>query len=581
MIRIDSITKELQLVATGTCAVCVSGSFATSSAYTGFDHESACTPGTNTICASPVAGTVKDIDHVSVRNTDGANTISIQKYNSAGAITTPIIQSILQLNETLEYTHAAGWGVRDANGILKAGFLGPQGVTGATGSTGSAGAAGNTGTTGNTGAGVTGQTGATSNTGPTGPTGQTGNTGAGAQGNTGNTGIAGNTGNTGTTGATGAGSSLAIGAAITSGTAYSLLYVDSGGNLGQVAGFTFGGAAAGTGLAIPAGTATTAVSPLAITQTWNNAAIAFPGFTLTITDTASAAASLAFQILGGAAGTTNLVSVSSGAATASPALIIGSSNGANQGWRLGHGDGSGRSGLWTTAVTPSSDNYTLSVITHLYINAIASTSYVGIGAANAQIIGIGGTSVAGGQIRFAYTTPVGWSSNNDPISGTTDTAFTRISAGLIGIGTGAAGSFAGSLQMTTNIFSSANAATWTHGQASELLTLSTSGTTTDTSANLLPANSIIESVVARVTTTITTATDWKLGDPTTAGRFSAVNSTMTAGATSIGLLHVDQTGAAGPIQAAAAKIRVTTTGTPGAGVVRITVFYRTLVAPTS
>lgn len=128
---------------------------------------------------------------------------------------------------------------------------------------------------------------------------------------------------------------------------------------------------------------------------------------------------------------------------------------------------------------------------------------------------------------------------------------------------------------------SANGAQWIKGQASELLTLSTIGTTTDTTANLLPANSIIEAVVARVTTTITVATDWKLGDPTTAGRFSAADSTMTAGEVVVGTVQADQTSAAGPRQVAAAKVRVTTTGTPGAGVIRITVFYRQFVGPTS
>lgn len=127
----------------------------------------------------------------------------------------------------------------------------------------------------------------------------------------------------------------------------------------------------------------------------------------------------------------------------------------------------------------------------------------------------------------------------------------------------------------------ANGAQWVRGSASELLTLSTLGTTTDTTANLLPANSIIEAVVARVTTTITVATDWKLGDPTTAGRFSAADSTMTANEVVVGTVQADQTGAAGPRQVAAAKVRVTTTGTPGAGVIRLTVFYRQFVGPTS
>lgn len=128
---------------------------------------------------------------------------------------------------------------------------------------------------------------------------------------------------------------------------------------------------------------------------------------------------------------------------------------------------------------------------------------------------------------------------------------------------------------------SSNGAIWRHGQLSELLTLSTGGATTDTVGNLLPADAIIEAVVARVTTTITTATDWKLGDATTAGRFSAANAVMTAGTTQVGTVHADQTGAAGPRQTAAAKVRVTTTGTPGAGAIRITVYYRQLVAPTS
>ena len=127
-------------------------------------------------------------------------------------------------------------------------------------------------------------------------------------------------------------------------------------------------------------------------------------------------------------------------------------------------------------------------------------------------------------------------------------------------------------------------AQWEKGYSTELLTLSTSGSTTDTAANLLPAGAIIEAVVARVTTTITTATDWKLGDGTTADRFSAAESTLTAGTTKIGLNHHKggvSTDAAGPTQASAAAVRVTTTGTPGAGAIRITVFWRKFVAPTS
>ena len=119
---------------------------------------------------------------------------------------------------------------------------------------------------------------------------------------------------------------------------------------------------------------------------------------------------------------------------------------------------------------------------------------------------------------------------------------------------------------------------------SESITLSTAGATTDSTADLLPANAIIKSVVARITTTITTATDWALGDATTAARFAAANSTLTAGTTAVGVAHRQgsvATDAAGPVQIAAAKLRITTTGTPGAGVIRVTVFYEELTPPTS
>jgi hypothetical protein len=116
---------------------------------------------------------------------------------------------------------------------------------------------------------------------------------------------------------------------------------------------------------------------------------------------------------------------------------------------------------------------------------------------------------------------------------------------------------------------------------SELLTLSLVSLTTDTVANLLPVDAIIDAIVARVTTTITGATSWQLGDPTTAGRFTAAQTGLAAGTTAVGTVQVDQTGAAGPRQTAAAKVRVTTVGQATAGVIRLTAFWRQFVAPTS
>ncbi len=57
-------------------------------------------------------------------------------------------------------------------------------------------------------------------------------------------------------------------------------------------GLTFGGAAAGTGLAIAAGTATTAVNAQTITQTWNEGSTKFTGKLNSFTSTASASTSL-------------------------------------------------------------------------------------------------------------------------------------------------------------------------------------------------------------------------------------------------------------------------------------------------
>lgn len=115
----------------------------------------------------------------------------------------------------------------------------------------------------------------------------------------------------------------------------------------------------------------------------------------------------------------------------------------------------------------------------------------------------------------------------------------------------------------------------TIGSQTEYLTLSTIGATTDTTANLLPANSIIKAIDVQIVTGISTATAFSVGDATTAARFLATGCGLTAGTKCIGLASVDQTGAAGPKQLADAKVRVTTTGTASGGTMNITTFYET------
>ncbi len=138
--------------------------------------------------------------------------------------------------------------------------------------------------------------------------------------------------------------------------------------------------------------------------------------------------------------------------------------------------------------------------------------------------------------------------------------------------------------VTTETVQGPNGAAAVTGVTSELITLSTSGVTSTSVANLLPANSFVKAVTCRVTTTIATATAWKVGDGTTTGRFLATGSALTVNTTAVGLVHRSPTittDAAGPIQIAAAPLVITTTGTPSAGAVRCSVLWETYSAPTS
>lgn len=112
-------------------------------------------------------------------------------------------------------------------------------------------------------------------------------------------------------------------------------------------------------------------------------------------------------------------------------------------------------------------------------------------------------------------------------------------------------------------------------------TLNVGGTTTDTGLTCLPAIAIIDAVVYRITTTITTAANFTIGDATTAARFCAAQAVLTAGTTGTCFMQADQTGAPGPRQVAAAAVRVTTNANPGAGAIRLIVYYHTWTPPTS
>lgn len=137
-----------------------------------------------------------------------------------------------------------------------------------------------------------------------------------------------------------------------------------------------------------------------------------------------------------------------------------------------------------------------------------------------------------------------------------------------------------------NFNAAGNGSSWTYFMNTTNVTLSTGGTTTDTATNVLPANSIIDMVQGVVSTTITgSCTGWELGDATTAARFRANDTTLTAGEGGNGAVALT-TGVAsattGIYQASAAKVRITCAGgNPSAGAVRVIVYGRTFTPPTS
>lgn len=116
----------------------------------------------------------------------------------------------------------------------------------------------------------------------------------------------------------------------------------------------------------------------------------------------------------------------------------------------------------------------------------------------------------------------------------------------------------------------------------ELITLSTAGATTASSGNIVPASSIIDAIACRVTTTITTATDWVVkvtggNNFNLIGAVAGASTSLTAGntVTWVPNAHADQ------YNTSATTITITTTGTPGAGAIRCAVHSRTFTPPTS
>jgi len=189
------------------------------------------------------------------------------------------------------------------------------------------------------------------------------------------------------------------------------VYINHGG--GTKAQFN---ATAGRGPDIYAGTAASAVSALTLTQTWNYNTAAIQGVDWTFTDTSSHANTNAFRIRGGAAGTTSLLEVSKAGITLSP------------NFRTSAGSVS------VSSIGPSAETN--------------SGFWFEAGSTIGSIAGNNIHFTSASLFRLKSSLILGWASG-DPYTTNADTGFSRISAGVIGVGTGAAGSVAGQLNLTT------------------------------------------------------------------------------------------------------------------------------------
>jgi hypothetical protein len=129
----------------------------------------------------------------------------------------------------------------------------------------------------------------------------------------------------------------------------------------------------------------------------------------------------------------------------------------------------------------------------------------------------------------------------------------------------------------------ANGAVCKRGYNTELITIAAAASS-DSSANLLPTNSIIEGVVYYVSVQPPGTSTMNIGNALATTRFATGVSTAVGGG--VANAHMSgsvATDANGPTQTTNAKIRITPNATPSdaSGRVRVTVWYRTYVPPTS
>jgi hypothetical protein len=133
MIRLDTVNRSLTLVlggaqVTAPLQIVVSYSDQTSASYLGSTQLTNSNGATAvTICSAPAASVIRDIDMVTVLNTDTASQIvTIQLLNTA--TTYKIISVTLLVGDKLTYTHGSAWQVVNNSGNIKYSVLSSSGV---------------------------------------------------------------------------------------------------------------------------------------------------------------------------------------------------------------------------------------------------------------------------------------------------------------------------------------------------------------------------------------------------------------------------------------------------------------------
>lgn len=184
---------------------------------------------------------------------------------------------------------------------------------------------------------------------------------------------------------------------------------------------------------------------------------------------------------------------------------------------------------------------------------------------------------------FRLSNPVGlaWTDSAAAALGIITTVIRQSAPGVLAIGNSPSDALSlGLIKTGGDVVGSDNGAMLVRGSASELVTLNTGGVETQTAADLVPANSELESITVHVDTAIAGATSFTVkpdgGDPLAIIGTATTAITGVAGGSQHVLVPIGKPEA---MSATKRGITITANQTASAGKALVTVFYRRIAAP--